>query len=124
MFKSNGDLSPELNHAINQIRRNRDWIKNNLGEARRLRHEDGLGLVGIEPELACLILIGRRRDLDETVQDVRRRLDNEINGEIHTYDWLIEEAKDELVHVETREVGRKIREELERQGKFHHKDIG
>lgn len=124
MFNENGDSSAILNHAIRQIRDYRDWLKNNLNEARKLRKDKGLGLVGIEPELECLILIGRRRDLDESVSDARRRMNKEINGEIHTYDWLIEQAKNEFVRVETREFGRKIREELERQGKYRHIDIG
>ena len=112
MFNKNGDPSHSLNHAIRQIRDWRDWLKNNLDEARRLQQDKGHSLIGIEPELECLILIGRRRDLDETLRDARRRMNREINGEIHTYDWLIEQAKNELVRVETRELGRKIREEL------------
>jgi len=124
MFNKNGDPSRFLNHAIKQIRDCRDWLKNNLDEARRLQQDKGLSLIGIEPELECLILIGRRRDLDERVLDARRRMNKEINGEIHTYDWLIEQAKDEFVRVETREFGRKLREELERQGKYRHIDIG
>jgi len=112
MFNENGDPSHYLNHAIRQIRDWRDWLKNNLGEARRLQQEKGLGLIGIEPELECLILIGWRRDLDETLLDARRRMNREINGEIHTYDWLIEQTKNELVRIETREFGTKIREEL------------
>lgn len=124
MFNKNGDPSRFLNHAIKQIRDCRDWLKNNLNEATKLEQDKGSGLFGIEPELECLILIGRRRDLDERVLDARRRMNKEINGEIHTYDWLIEQAKNEFVRVETREFGRKLREELERQGKYHHIDIG
>lgn len=123
MFNRNGDPSRYLNHAVKQVRDWRDWLKNNLNEASKLKQSKGLGLVGIEPELECLILIGRRRDIDEGLIDTRRRMNREINGEIHTYDWLIEQAKNELVRVETREVGRKIREELERQGKYRHIDI-
>lgn len=103
MFNKNGDPSYQLNHAIRQIRDWRNWLTKNLDEATRLREPDkGLGLVGIEPELDCLILIGRRRDLDETSLYNRRRINKEINGKIHTYDWLIEQAKEELVRVETR----------------------
>lgn len=124
MFNKNGDPSKYLNHAIQQIRNWRDWLKSNLDEARRLKQDKGLGLVGIEPELKCLILIGRRRDLEEASSEVRRRMNQEINGEIRTYDWLIEQAQEELVRVEHREAGRKIREELERKGKYRHIDIG
>lgn len=124
VFNKNGDPSKYLNHAIQQIRNWRDWLKNNLNEATKLKQDDGLGLVGIEPELECLILIGRRRDLAEASVKVRRRMNQEINGEIRTYDWLIEQAQEELARVENREVGRKMREELERQGKYRHIDIG
>lgn len=124
MFSKSGDPSHSLNHATRQIRDWRDWLKNNLDEARRLQQDKGYSLIGIEPELECLILIGRRRDLDENLRDARRRMNGEIHGEIHTYDWLIEQAQGELVRVEDREAGRKIREELERQGKYRHIDIG
>lgn len=108
MFNEDGHVSKYLNDALQQIRDYRDWLKNNLNEARNLRQDKGLGLIGIEPELECLILIGRRRDLDEDLLDTRRRMNREINGEIRTYDWLIEQAQEELVRVGTREVGRKI----------------
>ena len=124
MFNKDGDPSQYLNKAIRQIRNYRDWLKNNLDNARKLKQDKGHGLIGIEPELKCLILIGRRKDLDELLTDSRKRINREIDGEIHTYDWLIEQANDELVRVETREVGREIREELERQGKYRHIDIG
>lgn len=50
-------------------------------------------------------------------------MNREINGKIRTYDWLIEQAQEELVRVKYREVGRMLREELERQGKYRHIDI-
>ena len=124
MFNKNGDPSYSLSHAMRQIRDWKDWLKNNLDEARRLRQDKGYSLIGIEPELECLILIGRRRDLDENLRDARRRMNREIHGEIHTYDWLIEQAQGELVRVKHREAGRMLREELERQGKYRHIDIG
>ena len=112
MFNKNGDPSYRLNHAMRQIRDWRGWLTKNLNEATNLQQDKGLGLIGIEPELDCLILIGRRKDLDENSLDVRRRINREMNGEIHTYDWLIEQAECELVRVQTRKAGRGIREEL------------
>lgn len=120
MFNKNGDPSYSLNHAIRQVRDWRNWLTKNLDEATRLRQDKGLSLIGIEPELECLILIGRRKDLDEDLLDARRRMNREINGEIHTYDWLVEQAKEELVRVETRKFGRKIREELGIELKHYH----
>lgn len=120
MFNKQGDPASFLNHAVQQIRNWRDWLKNNLDEARRLEQDKGLGLVGIEPELDCLILIGRRRDLDVSSIDVRRRINKEINGEIHTYDWLVEEAGRELTRVETRKRGKEIREKLGIKLKHYH----
>jgi len=100
IFNKNGDPSYILNHALKQIRDWRTWLTKNLDEATRLQQESGLGLIGIEPELECLILIGRRRDLDDKQQDARQRINREINGEIHTYDWLIEQAIDEIARLE------------------------
>jgi hypothetical protein len=120
MFNKNGDYSRQLNHAMKQIRDWRDWLKNNLNEARNLRQEKGLSLIGIEPELDCLMLIGRRKDLDETIIESRRRMNKEINGEVHTYDWLIEHAKGELTRVETRKKGKEIRERLGIKLEYHH----
>jgi len=124
MFNKNGNPSKDLNKATRQIGNYRDWLKNNLNEARNPKQKKGLGLIGIEPELKCLILIGRRKDIDEGLDETRIRMNREINGEIRTYDWLIEQAQGELVRVENHEAGMKIREELERQGKYRHIDIG
>lgn len=79
-------------------------------------------LVGIEPELDCIIVVGRRRDLDETALNIRRRMNREINEEIRTYDWLIEQAKEELVRIEERAFGQKLREELGIELKHDHID--
>lgn len=57
MFNKNGNPSRDLNEAMKQIRNYRDWLKNNINEARKLKQEKGHGLIGIEPELKCLILI-------------------------------------------------------------------
>lgn len=100
MFNKNGKPSSDLNEAMKQIRNYRDWLKNNLNEARKLKQEKGLGLIGIEPELGCLIFIGRRKDIDEGLDETRIRMNREINGGIHTYDALIELAQKELVRVE------------------------
>lgn len=122
MFNENGDNSKELNQAIKQIRNYRIWLSNHLNGARKLRQETGLGLIGIRSELKCLILIGRRRDLDDSTNEYRDTLDNEINGEIHTYDWLIQQTQGELIRIESRDKGRKIREELGIELKHYHLD--
>ena len=60
MFIKNGDYSAATNHGVAQIKRWRIWLASNLPYARAARSDDGLGLTGIRPNLAGIVLIGRR----------------------------------------------------------------
>jgi len=92
-FTKNGDYTKEINHAVKQIVDWRSWIRDNIQYARNERNKNGLGLTDIVPELHGLIIIGRRKDLLDKYIYKRRDLGNGINIEIHTYDWLYEQAK-------------------------------
>ena len=93
LFKINGDLKTIVNHAIRQITDWRVWLQNNIGYASQPRDKGGLGLTDINGNLPGLIIIGRRASLDPSTKERRRRMSQDLNIQIHTYDWLIESAK-------------------------------
>jgi hypothetical protein len=46
----------------------------------------------VDPQLPGLIIIGRRRDVDDATNDRRRALSREMRIQIRTYDWLVDVA--------------------------------
>jgi len=100
MFSRSGDPSRFLWHAIRQIIDWRVWLESNRDYAARLPADNGLGLEGISPSLPGLIVLGRRRLLDERRKAFRRGLARQLNIEIHTYDWLIERAEARVASLE------------------------
>ncbi len=94
LFNRRGDPSAALTHAIRQITDWRAWLKDNIDYARRPRDKNGLGLVDIDANLRCYILIGRRKDLSDMTRARRRQMNQDLRVNIHTYDWLAEVAEE------------------------------
>ena len=93
MFTKKGDPTAQLNHAITQIQEWRDWLTKNAAYAARPRDQQGLGLTDIRPDLAGLVLIGRRESVDPATNGLRRQMKATLNIEIHTYDFLLTNAQ-------------------------------
>jgi hypothetical protein len=90
MFTKAGNQSFKLTHAINQIQKWRSWLSKNKDYASRLRSDDGLGLTDISHSPPGLILIGRREQLDDSKNKLRKQISDDIRIAIHTYDFLID----------------------------------
>ncbi len=93
-FTASGQAGSLLTHATQQIVDWRTWIQSNIAYARIPRAEKGLGLIGITNDLPATILIGRRTaEMPERFNDYRKQIKTNLNIEIHTYDWLVEQAE-------------------------------
>lgn len=99
---SNRRVSDQLDEGLRQILDWRRWLENNLDYARRPRVHDGLGLTNVSSRDRGLIIIGREHDLDEEDKVRRKQLGLDHNIHIHTYDWLIREAKSRIASLEKR----------------------
>jgi hypothetical protein len=94
MFTSSGQPGHLVTHAIQQVVEWRDWLESNLAYARNPKSEQGLGLVGITSDLPATILMGRRYNgFPSNFNSYRRQIKSRQNIEIHTYDWLAEQAE-------------------------------
>jgi len=94
MFTSSGQPSHLVTQAIQQVMEWRTWLESNLPYARNPKPEDGLGLVGITSDLPATILMGRRdKEFPSNFNAFRRQTKSRQDIEIHTYDWLVEQAK-------------------------------
>jgi hypothetical protein len=89
MFNKNGDPSQYLNHAIRQITDWRIWLKANQAYASKSRDESGLGLTDIDTNVKGIILIDRRKNVLSNTAARRRQMTQNLNIEIHTYDYLV-----------------------------------
>ena len=96
MFTKASNPSSYLNHAIRQIQDWRAWLQRNQNYASRPIEENGLGLKDINSNIPGYIFIGRRKNYDEKNNDLRRQMKIDSNISIHTYDYIIEKAKQEL----------------------------
>jgi len=97
MFNRNGDPSQYLNHALRQITDWRAWLKTNQAYASRSRDEGGLGLTDIDTNVKGLILIDRRANVDSSTTARRRQMVQDMNIEIHSYDYLLSSLEGRLV---------------------------
>ena len=93
-YRQDGLQSAHLTHALGQIRDWRRWVSNNLDYARRPREHDGLGLIGIEPRITGVVIIGRRGIYPSKYNDFRREMVERERIVIHSYDALLEVAQD------------------------------
>ena len=96
ILKSGEDLHDKARTGVSQIKNWREWIADNLELARRPIAEDGLGLAGIRPRDAGLVLVGRRQSLYDDPRNVRRQLREDARIYVRTYDWLIEAIGESL----------------------------
>ena len=62
---------------------------NNINYARRPKRDEGLGLVGIDPRISGLIIIGRRVHYTGRYNEFRRQMIDRERIAIHSYDWSI-----------------------------------
>ncbi len=97
MFNRNGDPSQYLNHAVRQITDWRAWLKANQAYAARPRTEGGLGLTDIDANIKGLILIGRRNAIDPETNARRRQSIQDLNIDIHSFDYLLQSLEGRLV---------------------------
>ena len=97
MFNKNGDPSQYLNHAIRQVTDWRAWLKSNQAYASRPKADGGLGLTDIDANVKGLILIGRRAAIDPETNARRRQLVQDLNIDIHSFDYLLQSLKGRLV---------------------------
>jgi hypothetical protein len=90
---NSNELARDARKGVSQVREWREWIQNNLDEARRPKRADGLGLVDIRPQSEGLVLVGRRDRLRDNADSVRNALREDSDISVHTYDWLLARLK-------------------------------
>lgn len=82
-----GDLRAAVQHAVTQIQDWRDWLTDNVSYA-----QSELGLHGITNKVQGLVIIGRE-DPQNDRQPARSRVSEQQNIQIHSWDWLLRQAK-------------------------------
>lgn len=106
MFTKAGDPSAALNHAIRQLTDWRAWLKQNQNYASIPREANGLGLTDIDSNAKGLIIIGRRNETPLDTNERRRRMCQDLNAEIHSYDWLVSLMQGRIESLERAHVSR------------------
>ncbi len=104
MFTKNGDPTAQLTHAIRQIEDWRDWLTRNASYAAR-----DLGLTDVRPDLPGLVLIGRRANEDPATKNRLRQMMVQRRIQIHTYDFLLDNARGRIEFAIARRKRRRAR---------------
>lgn len=82
--------------GISQIEEWREWLQDNLDQARRARADNGIGLPDIRPQAAGLVVVGRRDRLRKHASKLRKQEEEKSRIEVCTYDRLIERLEGTL----------------------------
>jgi Shedu protein SduA, C-terminal len=90
-LKRSNQLDHFARKGLSQIKEWREWLQDNLDQARRPRAQNGLGLPDIRPQVDGLLLVGRRHRLSQRASKLRRQEGESGRVAIHTYDWLVEQ---------------------------------
>jgi hypothetical protein len=85
-----GQPSKQLRKAVSQIEDWRRWLGRNIDYAQRPPCRGGLGLEDLSPRESATIVIGRRTNVTEKFNDIRRTWKEQSNITVTTYDGLLE----------------------------------
>lgn len=87
LLRADGDLRQSVNHAIGQVQSWRQWLTTHVADA-----QDNLHLYGIQSQIRGLVVIGRGEpSLDR--QSSRAIVGEQQNIDVHTWDWLLRQAR-------------------------------
>jgi hypothetical protein len=84
------DFDKHARAGIAQIEEWREWLQDNLDQARRGPRQNGLSLPDIRPGVDGIVLVGTRDRLATNANPLRSRLSESKRIDVHTYDWLVE----------------------------------
>ncbi len=72
-----GRKSAKLEHALQQIRDWRAWVRENLSTARGVPQNGGVGLEDISPDFLGWVIIGRRATFTDKFNELRRQVERD-----------------------------------------------
>jgi hypothetical protein len=96
-LKRSNEFDKKARKGISQVHEWRQWFQDNLDQARKLRDDNGLGLLDIRPQADGMVLVGRRQDMLPAARALRQQLWESDRIAMHTYDWLMDQL-DGTVH--------------------------
>lgn len=89
-LKEDNQLEQHARKGVSQVGEWRQWVQDNLSQARLPRREGGLGLPDIRPDSKGIVFVGRRALLSDNAKIVRLAMSEEQRIDVHTYDYLLE----------------------------------
>ena len=111
MFTKSGNPSSTLTHAIRQIQDWRAWIHSNQAYAAGRTDDAGLGLLDIVGDVPGLIIVGRRKFVDDSTHRLRRQMMRDLKIQIRTYDSFCDSDHGIVVSESFHLLGRQIKAE-------------
>jgi Domain of unknown function (DUF4263) len=90
LLARNGEFSPTVRTAINQVMDWKRWLLNNQDVAKKSRTIGGLGLHDMSTLLCGYIIVGRRRDVTPRYNQLRADILTTMAIQIKTYDSIVE----------------------------------
>jgi Domain of unknown function (DUF4263)/Pentapeptide repeats (9 copies) len=84
IVNADGHLSSATQHAINQVRDWKNYVRHNRTSVQQPRSHGGEGLIGIEPEFDIWVIIGREADERDSAPARRQVM---LESHIHIQTW-------------------------------------
>ncbi len=93
-----GRKSAKLEHALQQIRDWRSWIRENLSTARNVPQSGGAGLEDIDPNFFGWVIIGRRATFTDKFNELRNQVEHDEHISIRSWDGILDWANKRASH--------------------------
>lgn len=93
VITKSGRKRAELEHALQQVRDWRSWVRNNMAYAQRRKGKYGIGLEGIHADFFGYVIIGRRKHFNTKFEEIRQDLRRNERIEVRSWDSLVEHGR-------------------------------
>lgn len=93
-----GRKSAKLEHALQQIRDWRVWIRENLSTARNVPLSGGAGLEDIDSSFDGWVIIGRSATFTDKFNVLRRQVEHDEHISIRSWDGILDWASNRAEH--------------------------
>ena len=93
-----GRKSAKLEHALQQIRDWRAWVRENLSTARGVPLSGGVGLEDIHPDFLGWVIVGRSATFTDKFNELRIQVEHDERIFIRSWDGILDWASKRATH--------------------------
>ena len=93
-----GRRTAKLEHALQQVRDWRAWVRENLSTARGVPQKGGIGLEDIDPDFPGWVIVGRRANFTDKFNELRKQIERDERILVRSWDGVLDWADKRATH--------------------------